>query len=187
MTTQVSAPRNSASQSDSKCKYIGYVVLVLMLCIELVVILYLILYVPSSPSCNLNQLSDDTNRYRNINGMVPMGELKPLDNTTVVLDIINSDNQRVRVSRGIRRSGTRVGIHIHRYGGYTIILNGTMTDYVEGKTLKQYGPNSGYYMPPCTPMSASNLGMQDVELLDIFIGPPGQPYIEILEPDWSYE
>ena len=26
-----------------------------------------------------------------------------------------------------------------------------------------------------------------LELIDIFIGPPGEPYIEILEPDWHFE
>ena len=41
-------------------------------------------------------------------------------------------------------------------------------------------------MPPCTPMSAANLGDEDVELIDIFIGPPNEEYITILEPDWKY-
>ena len=27
----------------------------------------------------------------------------------------------------------------------------------------------------------------DFELIDIFIGPPGEPFIEVLEPDWPFE
>jgi len=42
-------------------------------------------------------------------------------------------------------------------------------------------------MPPCTPMSACNLGDEDSILIDIFIGEPGEPFIEILEPEWKYK
>lgn len=38
-------------------------------------------------------------------------------------------------------------------------------------------------MPPFTPMSAANLGEEDVELIDVFIGPPGKPFIEVVERD----
>jgi len=88
--------------------------------------------------------------------------------------------------KSIRKAGTRVGIHVHRFGGYTLILKGEMTDFVQGKPIKKYAANSGYFMPPCTPMSAANLGEEDVELIDIFIGEPGKPFIEILEPDWTF-
>ena len=36
-------------------------------------------------------------------------------------------------------------------------------------------------------MSASNLGNEDVVLIDIFIGQPGEPFIEVLEPGWPGE
>ena len=41
-----------------------------------------------------------------------------------------------------------------------------------------------YYMPPNTPMSAANEGTVDAELIDIFLVPPGQPSITIIEPGW---
>ena len=55
------------------------------------------------------------------------------------------------------------------------------------KTNKKYGANTTYYMPPCTPMAAANLGKKDLELIDIFIGKPGEPFIEILEPKWGFK
>ncbi len=139
------------------------------------------------PVCNLEKLSQESEGFRQINGQTPPGELLPVQDQQVLLDIVNAQGQRVKMIKGIRKAGTRVGIHVHRYGGYTLILNGQMTDFVEGQPNKTYGPNSGYYMPPCTPMSAANLGTDDVELIDVFIGPPGQPYIEILEPDWKFD
>ena len=42
-------------------------------------------------------------------------------------------------------------------------------------------------MPPCTPMSACNLGDKDAILIDIFIGEPGEPFIDIKEPDWKFK
>ena len=136
--------------------------------------------------CDLDKLSQETNGFTVINGETPPGKLLPTQNAKVLLDIVNAQGQRVKVVKAIRKAGTRVGIHVHKYGGYTLILKGTMTDFVEGQPNKKYGPNSGYYMPPCTPMSAANLGKEDVELIDIFIGPPGEPYIEILEPKWTF-
>ena len=140
-----------------------------------------------SPSCNLLKLSKETNGFTKINGEKPPGILEPLVDSTVLLDIVNSQGQRVKMIKSIRKAGTRVGIHVHKYGGYTLILAGEMTDFVQGIPNKKYGPNSGYYMPPCTPMSAANLGTQDVELIDIFIGEPCEPYIEILEPEWPVD
>jgi hypothetical protein len=48
-----------------------------------------------------------------------------------------------------------------------------------------HGPGDWYYMPPNTPMSAANNDeFVDAELIDIFIVPPGQPEITIIEPGW---
>ena len=135
---------------------------------------------------DINLLSKETNGFTTINGTTPPGSLTPTQNKKVLLDIINEQGQRVLMVKAVRKVGTRVGIHLHKFGGYTLILSGEMTDFVEGIPNKKYGPNSGYYMPPNTPMSAGNLGNKDVELIDIFIGQPGEPYIEILEPDWNF-
>ncbi len=123
-----------------------------------------------------------------INGQIlpPEIEMKPLQN---VIDLvppgyIDSFGREVIIHRGIREAETRVGIHIHEYGGYTLVLSGTITDYVQGRDPETHGPGDWYYMPPDTPMSAANLGTEDAELIDIFLVPPGQPSITIIEPGW---
>ena len=123
-----------------------------------------------------------------INGQIlpPEIEMKPLQN---VIDLvppgyIDSFGREVIIHRGIREAKTRVGIHIHEYGGYTLVLSGTITDYVQGRDPETHGPGDWYYMPPDTPMSAANLGTEDAELIDIFLVPPSQPSITIIEPGW---
>lgn len=137
-------------------------------------------------SCSLSTLSQITNGFTEINGQTPPGELATLVDSNRMISTKNVNGDCVLMVKSIRKAGTRVGIHVHKYGGYTLILKGTMTDFVQGKEIKKYS-GSGYYMPPCTPMSAGNLGDEDVELIDIFIGPPGEPFIEILEPNWTFE
>lgn len=137
-------------------------------------------------SCSLSTLSQITNGFTEINGQTPPGELATLVDSNRMISTKNVNGDCVLMVKSIRKAGTRVGIHVHKYGGYTLILKGTMTDFVQGKEIKKYS-GSGYYMPPCTPMSAGNLGEEDVELIDIFIGPPGEPFIEILEPNWTFE
>lgn len=122
-----------------------------------------------------------------INGQTLPGEMKPLQNvqSLVPMDYIDSFGREVIIHRGIREARTRVGIHIHEYGGYTLVLSGTITDYVEGMDPMVHGPGDWYYMPPNTPMSAANNDeFVDAELIDIFIVPPGQPEITIIEPGW---
>jgi len=149
----------------------------------------LICLLDKNSPCNLIELSNETECFSKINDKELPAELLPLQNTQTLLNIINIINvkgQRVFVSKGIRKANTRVGIHVHRYGGYTLVLSGEITDFVEGQPIKTYKAGSGYYMPPCTPMSASNLGDEDAVLIDIFIGEPGTPFIEILEPKWNF-
>jgi hypothetical protein len=71
------------------------------------------------------------------------GEMKPLQNVAVSCayrTISIHLGREVIIHRGIRKAGTRVGIHIHEYGGYTLVLSGTITDYVEG--MDPYGPRA---------------------------------------------
>lgn len=137
-------------------------------------------------SCSLEKLSQETKEFTEINGATPPGELATLVQSHTMLSTKNVNGDCVLMVKSIRKAGTRVGIHVHKYGGYTLILKGIMTDFVQGEEIKTYS-NSGYYMPPCTPMSAANLGEEDVELIDIFIGPPGEPFIEIMEPNWTFD
>jgi len=62
-----------------------------------------------------------------------------------------------------------------------------MTDFVDGLETQSYNKNTGYYMKPNVAMSAANLGDEDVSLIDLFILPPNEPYINILEPSWSFQ
>lgn len=123
-----------------------------------------------------------------INGAVPESALKPLQDVESLVPpgLIDSLGREVIIHRGIREAGTRVGIHIHEYGGYTLVLSGVITDFVEGKPTKSYHAGQWYYMPANTPMSAANLGAEDAELIDIFLVPPGQPEITIIEPGWNF-
>ena len=119
-----------------------------------------------------------------INGHVPPGILAPLENVRVMIDTIDADGNRLVVMQGIRRAGTRVGIHIHEFGGHTCVLAGAITDFVEGHGAKRFPAGTCYYMPPDTPMTAANLGTEDAVLIDTFILPPGSPTITILEPGY---
>ena len=139
------------------------------------------------PGCDLMNLSKKTEMFSKINGKEIPGKLLPLTNVKTLLEVKNSDGRIFRATKGTRKAGSRVGIHVHRYGGYTLVLSGEMTDFVEGRESQKYKSPSGYYMPPCTPMAAANLSDKDVEIIDIFIGEPGSPFIEILEPNWNFE
>ena len=139
------------------------------------------------PKCDLIKLSKKTEMFTKINGEEVPAKLLPLTNVTTLLEVKISDGRIFRATKGTRKAGSRVGIHVHRYGGYTLVLSGEMTDFVEGRESKKYKSPSGYYMPPCTPMEAANLSDKDAEIIDIFIGDPGSPFIDILEPRWNFE
>lgn len=167
---------NNKEQEIKKLRYI----------IKILLLKKLINILNKDSKCDLIELSNKTDYFSKINNEELPAELLPLQNTQTLLNIVNIKGQRVFISKGIRKAGTRVGIHVHRYGGYTLVLKGEITDFVQGQPIKTYKAGSGYYMPPCTPMSASNLGTEDAVLIDIFIGEPGKPFIEILEPEWKY-
>ena len=122
-----------------------------------------------------------------INGTVPEGKLQPLANTTTMIDTVQTDGNRLLVMKGTRIAGTRVGIHVHEYGGHTCVLSGEITDFVEGKPNGNYPAGTCYYMPPNTPMSAANLGKKDAVLIDTFVLPLGAPPITIMEPGYNTE
>lgn len=117
-----------------------------------------------------------------INGAVPPGTVSGLQDFSVMLDTITGDGNRLVVSRGIRKAGTRVGIHVHDYGGHTCVLSGTMTGFVEGQASSVWPAGTCYYMPPNTPMSTANLGTVDVDLIDTFTLPVGASEITFVEP-----
>ena len=119
-----------------------------------------------------------------VNGKTPPGALAPLVDVTPMLDTITADGDRLLVTRGVRKAGTRVGIHVHEWGGYTCVLSGEITDFVEGREPAKYPAGTCYYMPPNTPMTAVNLGTKDAVLIDNFTVPVGGDPITILEPGY---
>lgn len=119
-----------------------------------------------------------------INGVVPQGQVAPMDDVLVMADTIQDDGDRLVVWQGIRRAGTRSAIHTHQYGGHTCVLSGTIVDLVEGMAPMTFPAGTCYYMPSNTPMSAANLGPGDVRLIDTFVLPPGAPTMTIIEPGW---
>ena len=122
-----------------------------------------------------------------VNGVTPPGKLQKLTDTSTMLDTKQSDGSRLLVTKGTRLAGTRVGIHVHEYGGHTCVLSGEITDFVEGKANARFPAGTCYYMPADTPMSASNLGTEDAVLIDTFMLPYGVPPITILEPGYDVE
>ena len=127
-----------------------------------------------------------TDEFGALNGLAPPGKLFPVQGERVLLDVINSQGHRVLMLKSVRLAGTRVGVHVHPYGGYVLILKGEVTDFIEGQPAQVYGPNTAYYMPACTLMSVANLGVEDVELVDVFVGPRDRPYVQILESGWTW-
>ncbi len=102
-----------------------------------------------------------------------------------MLDTVDSQGNRLFVSRGTRMPGTRVGIHVHEYGGHTCVISGEITDFVEGQESSTFPAGTCYYMPPNTLMTAANLGTETAVLIDNFTLPIDAPVITILEPGWD--
>ena len=86
------------------------------------------------------------------------------------------------VFKGTRLPGTRVAIHIHEFSGFTCVLSGEITGFVEGHEAATYGPGECYFMPANTPMTAANLAGKPAVLIDSFVVPPGKPVINKIEP-----
>ena len=119
-----------------------------------------------------------------VNGATPPGTAAPLSEMTVMLDTVQADGQRLLVAQGIRKPGTRAPIHSHDFGGHSCVLSGTLTDFIEGHEPAVVSAGSCYYMPPHVAMTATNLGKDDVRLIDTFVLPPDAPAIIVLEPGW---
>jgi quercetin dioxygenase-like cupin family protein len=120
-----------------------------------------------------------------INGEAPLGRLLSLQNVDMVADEVTSDAQ-VIVELGTRKAGTRVGIHVHEYGGATFVIGGKgkITDFVEGFPDAEYPAGSYSFMPANIPMSAANLTDKGVRLMDVFVNPVGEPVITFIEPGY---
>ena len=117
-----------------------------------------------------------------INGKVPVGNLEGMEGDQPAIDTVINGN-RLLVNVGVRKAGTRVGIHVHESGGLTFVMGdkGAITDFVEGFPDRTFPAGTYYYMPYNTPMSASNLTNNDVQLIDIFCYPVDGAPITIIE------
>lgn len=119
-----------------------------------------------------------------INGQGLPGKMAELVDTKTMIDTTIANGDRMLITRSIRKAGTRVGIHIHKYGGTTCVITGAMVDFVEGHAPAYYPAGTCYYMPPNVYMSTTNMTGKDVVLQDHFIFPKGEPYITIVEPGY---
>ena len=144
--------------------------------------------IETSPGIPTQELIEDPISYfgpqTKINGERPPGEPALLEDVTIMLDTVNADGNRVLITQGIRKAGTRVGIHVHQFGGQTCVLSGENTDFIEGQAPMVFPAGTCYYMPPNTIMAAANLGGEDAVLIDVFVFPPGTELIDILDPEW---
>lgn len=120
-----------------------------------------------------------------INRTKPPGRVADLVNSTKLIDSIRPDGMQLLVFKGTRLPGTRVAIHIHESSGFTCVLSGQTTDFVEGHEKATYGPGECYYMPTNTPMTAANLGNEPSVLIDSFVVPPGKLVIQKIEPGFQ--
>ena len=112
-------------------------------------------------------------------------DLQPLEDVTTMIDTVTSDGNRLLVMQGTRKAGTRAPIHFHDFGGYTCVLTGVITDYIEGQPPMTFPAGTCYYMPPDVPMTAVNLGTEDARLIDNFTLPPGMAPMNVLESGWT--
>lgn len=122
-----------------------------------------------------------------INGKPVPGRREKLVDVVHMLDEVATDaggTKHVLVERGTRKAGTRAVIHMHDHGGVTCILKGEMTIFMQGREPKTYPAGQCYYMPSGVVMAASNLGPQDVDLIDSFTLPPGAEPMTMCEPGY---
>ncbi len=145
------------------------------------IILGLSIVLPSAISAQEHCAKGDYDIITQINGQVPPGRVASLVNTTTMIDTVMIDGHQLIVAKGTRLAGTRVGIHIHKFGGHTCVMSGVITGFVEGRDPKLFPKDTCYYMPPNTYMAAANLGTEDAVLIDTFIVPPGEDFITIVE------
>ena len=136
-----------------------------------------------SPVSGVSAASNELN-VTTLNGERPPGRLERLVDVKTMLDTIDVNGKRMVVEKGVRKAGTRVGIHVHKYGGHTCVMSGEITDFMEGHPPSKWPAGTCYYMPPNMLMTAANLGTQDAVLIDTFILPPEAPTITIREPGY---
>jgi quercetin dioxygenase-like cupin family protein len=131
-------------------------------------------FVECKPSANVTK----------INGVGLPGVMADLTDEHVMIDTTIASGERMTITRAVRKAGTRVGIHVHKYGGTTCVIEGAMTDFVEGQAPMYYPAGTCYYMPPNKHMATSNMGSVDAVIQDHFIVPKGEPTITIIEPGY---
>lgn len=117
-----------------------------------------------------------------LNGKPLPGIVRPLQDVTILIDEITSGGQRLFVTRGTRKAGTRAAIHTHEHGGFTCVLKGEITIFMEGGEPKKQPAGTCYHMPAGVLMSAVNLGHEDAVLTDNFVAPAGEPLMVVREP-----
>lgn len=115
-----------------------------------------------------------------LDGKVPPGRPTLVASSVKVLEAPHAGGI-ARAFREVRLAGTRSPIHVHPYGGWTCIVKGQATLYVQGRKPVTHRTGGCVNMPALIPMVNSNEGSTPTILIDNFIEPPGVPEWRIVE------
>ncbi len=129
---------------------------------------------------NENNHSDIT-LVSTINGkQLPHNATVAISSETII-DTIDESGNQIFVFKDTRAPHTRSPIHIHPYGGFTCMLEGEMTLYMEGSEPNTVTKGGCYYMPGNTLMSGVNSGDVNAVMLDAFVIPAGKEVWNVME------
>jgi quercetin dioxygenase-like cupin family protein len=103
------------------------------------------------------------------------------EKSVTVIKTIDESGHQIYVFKDTRAPGTRAPIHMHPYGGFTCMLEGEMTLYMEGSEPSTVSKGGCYYMPENTIMSGVNSGDTDAIMLDSFEVPVGKEFWIVIE------
>lgn len=124
---------------------------------------------------------------RTINGTVPPGRPTLVARSDDVLSVerVGDTRDDVHVFRNVRLPGTRSPIHLHPFGGWTCVVSGQGTLFLEGAKPVTVRAGECVDMPPGRAMSNSNQGTTPAVLMDNFVAPAGSPTWRIIEKGYE--
>ena len=122
-----------------------------------------------------------TTSVTTLNGTVPPGVLARSIKQEQLLAAPDGRGQQRVVARTTRAAGTRTPIHRHDHGGFTCVLQGEMTLYLEGAAPQRAVAGQCYDMPAARMMAGVNTGAITAVMLDVFVLPVGASVWTVVE------
>jgi quercetin dioxygenase-like cupin family protein len=157
-----------------------FVGVIIVAIIVLVVLLALNLIFSLESTINKKDYSD-IQLVSTINGKELPSNATIVINSETLIDTKDESGHQIFVFKDTRSPDTRAPIHIHPYGGFTCVLEGEMTLYMEGSDPSTVTKEGCYYMPANTIMSGINSGDTDAIMLDSFEVPAGEEFWIVIE------